>query len=227
MLTRRPASLGWAFLILVVLWARPAASLASETPSPSTSQLATAPALPNQSAVIADLDGDRHADVAIVKPEGWSARGFEYRIELRLTTRAGTSSFKVAGETGGLRIVARDVDGDGDLDLVIKSARSLAPVGVWINDGHGRFTEGDPGAYPPSIWSEGPGVVSNHQRETFQATVPDSHRSCIDFGVAVFPSKQLFFGRPFLFLTAANPPSAAVGLPQTRAPPCPLPQPPS
>lgn len=227
-LTRRPARLAWAALILAVLWARPAASLASETPGPSTAQLATAAALPNQSAVIADLDGDSHADVAIVKPEGWGPRGFQYRIELRLTTRAGTSSFSVAGETGGLRIVARDVDGDGDLDLVIKSARSLTPVGVWINDGHGGFTEGDPGAYPPSIWSEGPGVVLSHQRETFQAIVPDSHRrSCIDFCVAFFASNELFLGRPSLVLMAAHPLSAAVSLPQTRAPPRTFPQLPS
>jgi hypothetical protein len=55
---------------------------------------------------------------------------------------------------GGLHISARDVDGDHDLDLVITSTFGREPVGVWINDGHGRFTLGNADAYAKSIWQE-------------------------------------------------------------------------
>jgi hypothetical protein len=38
--------------------------------------------------------------------------------------------------------------------LVITTEFSRQPVGVWINDGHGRFTPGDAELYPTTIWQE-------------------------------------------------------------------------
>jgi hypothetical protein len=46
------------------------------------------------------------------------------------------------------------VDGDHNLDLVITSRFGREPVGVWINDGHGRFTPENADAYAKSIWQE-------------------------------------------------------------------------
>jgi hypothetical protein len=216
-----------AALILCALWGLSAACLASEALSPSALPLETTPLLWDQGGVIADLDGDGRPDFAIVRAEGWDSKGLRYRIELQLTTGVSPSSFSVSAEKGGLRIVPRDVDGDGDLDLVVTSAWSFTPVGVWINDGHGGFTQGDLTAYSRSIWTEGPGVSSDTPHDRPQATVPQSYRSCIDFSNESYFCNNLLFERLPRFLGAASPHKGAVGWPPTRAPPCFLPQRPS
>jgi hypothetical protein len=223
---RPSSSPRWTALIFWALWALSAACLASETPTPSASQLPTTPALPCQGGVIVDLDGDGRPDLVIAWAVGWGPEGFQYRIELDLTTRPGPSSFSVSTEKDGLRIVPRDVDGDGAPDLIISNVWPLVPVGVWINDRRGGFTQGDRTAYPRSIWTEGRGIFSDTPRETLRATVPRSHRSCIDFCVRSCFCDELVFGHLPVFVAAANPPRVAVSWPQTRAPPrSPLQQP--
>jgi hypothetical protein len=209
----------WTVFVFCALWALSAPCLASETPTSSASQPVAAAALWEQGGAIADLDGDGLPDLAIARAEGWGPKGFQYRIGLDLTTRAGPTSFSVSAEIGGLRIIPRDVDGDGYLDLVITSAWSLAPVGVWINDGHGRFTQGDPTTQLRSIWTEGPGITSNTPHETFQATVSQTYRSWIDFSVQAYFRNELPFNRLPLLLTAASPQRVVASETQTRAPP--------
>ena len=41
-----------------------------------------------------------------------------------------------------------DVDRDNDLDVVVSGVPSGHTVGVWLNDGHGRFTHADPARFP-------------------------------------------------------------------------------
>jgi len=106
------------------------------------------------SGALADLDGDRRADLASASPQGVMNGTYRYRVEVHLTAEPGTT-FDVDSEApGGLHISARDVDGDNDLDLVITSQFGYEPVGVWINDGHGRFTQGYSEAYDKGIWQE-------------------------------------------------------------------------
>jgi len=219
----RSGSFRRAGLTLCALWGLSAACLASETLSPSALPLQTTPLLWDQGGVIADLDGDGRPDFAIVRAEGWDSKGLRYRIELQLTRGVSPSSFSVSAEKGGLRLIPRDVDGYGDLDLVVMSAWALAPVGVWINNGHGQFTRADPTAYPRAIWTEGPKVVSNTPQEELKATVPQSYRSCIDFSNESYFCNNLLFERLLPFLGAASPQKGAAGWPQTRAPPCFLP----
>ena len=215
----RSGSFHRAGLILCALWGLSAACLASEALSPSALPLQTAPLLWDQGCVIADLDGDGRPDFAIVRAEGWDSNGLRYRIELQLTTGVSPSSFSVSAEKGGLRLIPRDVDGDGDLDLVVVSAWALAPVGVWINNGHGEFTRADPTAYPRSIWTEGPIVVSYALQEALKATVPQSYRSCIEFSNESYLCNNSLFERLPLFPGAASAQKGAAGWPQTRAPP--------
>jgi len=217
--TKQSAHFRWIALTLWALWAFSTTCPASATPTLSASQLLTTPPLWDYGGAIADLDGDGRPDFAIVRSESWGPNAFQYRIELALTTRVGPSSFTISAEEGGVRIVPRDVDGDGDLDLVITSAWSLAPVGVWINDGHGRFTQGDPTAYPRSIWTEGAGISSDTPRETLQAAVPQSCRSWLVFSNGSHFRDELVFKRLPPLLAASNPPWVAVSQPQTRAPP--------
>jgi hypothetical protein len=216
LILRRPALILWA------LWALSAACWASEAPTPSAVQLPFTPSFCDQGCVIADLDGDGRPDLAIARAEGWGPRGFQYRIDLDLTTRAGPSSFNVFAQRGGLLIVPRDVNGDWDLDLIITSAWTFTPVGVWINDGRGGFIRSDPTAYPPSTWAEGPRILSDTSHETFQATVPESSRNWPESSQGLSFCHELIIKRLILLLAAVNPPNSAPRRPQTRGPPFPL-----
>jgi len=220
--TRFPLLFRWPILLLWALAALAAACWASEAPTPSRVQLPLTASFCDQGCAIADLDGDGRPDLAIARAEGWGPNGFQYRIDLDLTTRVGLSSFRVFAQKGGLRIIPRDVNGDWDLDLIVTSAWSLAPVGVWINDGHGRFTRSDPTAYPLSAWTEGLRVFSDAPHETFQATVPEFSRDWP--GSFERPSfrNELILNRLTLLSVDANPSRVTLRRPQTRGPP-PLP----
>lgn len=97
---------------------------------------------------IADFDGDRKPDLATVEFEnGSSSRTAHYSIRFQLTL--GTEQvFGVTAPPGGLQIVARDVNGDSALDVLVSTAWAHEEVAVLLDDGHGNFTLADPGAYP-------------------------------------------------------------------------------
>ena len=219
---RCPLILRWPILMFWALWALSSACRASEARTPPAAQLPPPPFFCDQGCAIADLDGDGRPDLAIARTEGWGPSGFRYRIDLDLTSRAGLSSFSVSAQRGGLRIIPRDVDGDWDLDLVITTAWSFTPVGVWINDGHGGFIRGDPTAYPQSIWDDSHGIRSETPHESSQATVPEFSRNWPDSsGVSSFCNELLTIALTAP-LTAANLLGAATRRPQTRGPPFPL-----
>jgi hypothetical protein len=220
--TRLSAGLRWAVIILCALWASSATCQASETQTPSVVQLSPTPSFCDQGCAIADLDGDGRPDLAIARAEGWGPSGFRYRIDLDLTSRVGLSSFSVSAQRGGLRIIPRDVNGDWNLDLIITTAWSFTPVGVWINDGHGGFIRGDPTAYPQSIWDGGHGIRSETPHESSQATVPEFPRNWPDSSGGSSFCNELIIIPLTPPLTAAKPPGAATRRPQTRGPPFPL-----
>lgn len=210
-------------LLLCALAALSASCLASETRPTSVSQLLNISTVWDQGAAIADLDGDGRPDLAIVREAGSNPKGFQYRVELHLTTRVRPSFFSVSAEKGGLRIVPRDVDGDRDLDLVITGSWSRAPVGVWVNDSHGEFTQGDPGAYPRSIWTEGPEIFSYTPQYIIHAILSRSYRFGVDPSIVSYFSNELLSER-LPRLAADSLPTIAVSQPQTRAPPRSLPR---
>jgi hypothetical protein len=220
--TRLPSILRWSILSLCALGALAAACWASEPPTPSSVQLPPTPFFCDQGCAIADLDGDGRPDLAIARAEGWGPNGFQYRIELDLTSRVGVSSFSVFAQRGGLQIIPRDVNGDWDVDLIITSAWSFTPVGVWINDGHGGFTRSDATTYPQSTWTGGPKIFSDTPRETFAATVPELSRNWPDSSKGPSFWNELIIKRLTVLLAAANPPRGTRRRPQTRGPPFPL-----
>jgi hypothetical protein len=120
---------------------------------PAGFSILSAPLL-HGSGTLADLDGDRHADFAFSSPQGLVNGAYRYRVDVFLATGSGTTFDVDSKAAGGLHISARDVDGDHDLDLVITSQFGHEPVGVWINDGHGQFTQDHAGAFAEGIWQE-------------------------------------------------------------------------
>jgi len=95
---------------------------------------------------IADWDGDQKPDLAFVEAERQEAATGHYSI--RLQFGAGTeSTITLDAPSGGLRLTARDVNGDDKVDLIVTSEFGTHVIEVLLNDGHGEFTVADLGAY--------------------------------------------------------------------------------
>jgi hypothetical protein len=90
------------------------------------------PRAPQQRAA-ADFDADGHADIAFI-----DAR----RDGTALAVRLSSSQEAVTLPVDAVGVAADDVDHDGDVDLVVLTSSNR--VVIWINDGHGHFTEGVP-----------------------------------------------------------------------------------
>jgi hypothetical protein len=91
-----------------------------------------------------DLDGDGLPDLATVTGDGWLLvfRNHDLLSALPLPLHQALAGFDAAAPLGQLAgLIAADLDGDGDLDLVIGRAlgRKDAVLALW-NDGHGTFS---------------------------------------------------------------------------------------
>jgi hypothetical protein len=79
---------------------------------------------------LGDFDGDGHIDTAVILDD---VSGTRISIQF-----AGSSS-TVALAAPVSAVVEGDVDDDGDLDLI--AATPSGELVIWINDGHGQFTQ--------------------------------------------------------------------------------------
>jgi hypothetical protein len=150
-------------------------------------RILTAPAPPLRSFghggwTVADFDGDSRPDVAVSKSEARGA-GYVYWLELDLSTKREGASHARSGLPAidssifGLHLTPRDVDGDRDLDIVVTSGIARQPVAVWINDGQGRFQEGDLAAYPAWVGREDIGASPRSSPESRDAFYEQCRRS--------------------------------------------------
>jgi hypothetical protein len=170
-----------------------------------------------------ETSSNHHFDLVIVEPQGRGPQGFRYRIVLDPANPGDGGSLDLAADEGGLLVTARDVDGIGnDLDLIIKTARSYTPVGIWINNHHGGFTKADASVYAPSIWSDGPFLLSVDSPDTFQGAILLWHQSYIHPSTQRCPGERRAH-QAFIDLAELNVPSRLTADPQqTRGPPSPF-----
>jgi len=85
--------------------------------------------------VLADLDGDHAADSINLH-----SIGFAKTIGIKFANlRISEFSFAATSVDRGA-LIARDIDGDGDLDLIWVAGRDKTTAVVLINDGRGDFT---------------------------------------------------------------------------------------
>jgi hypothetical protein len=95
---------------------------------------------------MADFTGDTHPDLATVDLNGLDSNSARYVIEIQLT-EGGHQLLPLRAPFGGLVVTAKDVTGDGNLDLVVRAAWSHVLVAVFLNDGQGHFTAAKPTAF--------------------------------------------------------------------------------
>lgn len=97
--------------------------------------------LSGQTLAIADFDGDNRADGAILlEPNAVLGQG-NFEIKLHLTGH-NNRDIKFQSLEPALTVEARDIDHDGDIDLIIEESISHKRIQVWINDGNGNFEKG-------------------------------------------------------------------------------------
>jgi len=95
---------------------------------------------------IADFDGDWKPDVAVVEAASLRCAQANYAIRLQLSAGA-ELSFLISAPSGGVRVAARDVNGDNLPDVVVSSISDERVVAVLLNQGHGQFSRAEPAAY--------------------------------------------------------------------------------
>jgi hypothetical protein len=119
---------------------------------------------------MADFTGDTHPDLATVELNGFNSVSALYVIDVRLS-EGGGQLLRLTAPFGGILITPRDLTGDGNLDLVIRAARSGAPVTVFLNDGRGHFTAAEPSAFANVLPETMPGQSFATEHFYFSATL--------------------------------------------------------
>jgi len=142
----------------------------------------TAPAL---SLAMADFTGDTHPDLATVELEKLDFSSARYWIEIRLT-EGGHQVLKLRAPLGGLLITPRDVTGDGNLDLIVRSASSRAPVALFLNDGNGHFSRADVASFANAL-RDGPSEFAFTAQETYLG----ANLACLESYTADCPAGAL------------------------------------
>jgi hypothetical protein len=205
----------WACSFLLLAFAGSSAARAGEINSATAVTVGPGPQF-----AIADFDGDRRPDVASIEAGQGTFGTTSYWIQFQLSA-AGRQSIRLFAPAGGLRIEARDVNGDHAVDLVFTTAWLRQPVAILLNDGHGVFSQAEPTAFPGAFSETRTNWVSGTNLAIDIVGVPPQSGAGIDAeekdslherspGRLVPPSRAGFPTSPSLyFLAGRAPPSEA------------------
>lgn len=114
---------------------------------------------------IADFDGDRQPDLALIRVTSNGSPTSEYLVDFKFSGGR-KPAICFVGPAGGLQISPRDVNGDKFADLVVTSLLDSKFVVIFLNDGKGNFVAAEPSDYPDAVKGTGfrlviPGDVSS------------------------------------------------------------------
>jgi hypothetical protein len=177
---------------------------------------------PGLTVAIADFDGDHRLDLARIQNGRYGCGGSAYWIQFQLST-AGRQSIQLVAPPGGLRIEARDVNGDHAVDLVFTTAWFRQPVAILLNDGRGSFSSADPTAFA-ELFSEPKTIcVSGRRLAAAAVGLPPRSRARVDKAEKdplherssaglVLSSVPAFPAGTFLFSAAERAPPSEVSL---------------
>lgn len=96
---------------------------------------------------IADFDGDRQPDLALIRVTSDGSPTSRYSLDFNFSAGRKPAIWFI-GPSGGLQITPRDVNGDKFADLVITSLLDSQFVTIFLNDGKGNFVAAEPSEYP-------------------------------------------------------------------------------
>jgi hypothetical protein len=171
---------------------------------------------------IADFDGDHRLDLASIQTGRDGCGGSAYWIQFQLST-AGRQSIQLVAPPGGLRIEARDVNGDHAVDLVFTTAWFRQPIAILLNDGHGSFSRADPTAFAELFSEPKTNWVSGRRLAAAAVGLPPQSRARVDKAEKdalqqrssaglILSSVPAFPAETFLFSSAGRAPPSKVPL---------------
>jgi hypothetical protein len=177
---------------------------------------------PGLTVAVADFDGDHRLDLASIQTGHDGCGGSAYWIQFQLST-AGRQSIQLLAPPGGLRMEARDVNGDHAIDLVFTTAWFRQPIAILLNDGHGSFSRADPTAFAELFSEPKTNWVSGRRLAAAAVGLPPQSRARVDKAEKdalqqrssaglILSSVPAFPAETFLFSSAGRAPPSKVPL---------------
>jgi hypothetical protein len=99
---------------------------------------------------VGDFNTDGTPDLVIADHASARSGAYAYRIQFSVSG-VGAHNFAFESSQAAVTVRVSDVDHDNDLDVVVHAAASREVVGVWLNDGHGRFQPTDVRQFGSSV----------------------------------------------------------------------------
>ena len=124
------------------------------TGQPISRLVRTAVALGSTQFAIADFDGDRQPDLALVRVSSDGSATSQYSVDFQFSAGHKPAIY-IVGPSGGLQITPRDLNGDKFADLVFTSLLDSHFVAIFLNDGHGNFVAAKPSDFPGAVKGSG------------------------------------------------------------------------